>query len=260
MYSTKVAQEIASRKVRSMRALLLEQASRGTKFDRKPGRANLSTADDLFVERFLAEQLEGLGLGPVVLAEEAGGSGESATGWIIDPIDGTTNFVHGYPAFAISIAHMTERRVDLGVVYDPVLDEEYSARAGEGAYLNGAPIQRSDLHELSDALVATGIPYAESRIPGFIRLSERLARQTHGLRIKGPAALDLCYVACGRLDAYAEYDLQPWDFAAGALVATESGCWVSTFSGEELRPRQSSVLASNGWIHQDMLDLVRDDH
>jgi myo-inositol-1(or 4)-monophosphatase len=191
-----------------------------------------------------------------VLAEE--GSGVERPGapyrWVIDPLDGTTNYAHGYPRFAVSIAVERDGAQALGVVYDPLLDELFAARAGGGAFRNGRRIAVSRETQLQRALVSTGFAYdkavSEDDNTREFRAFLKSARE---VRRDGSAALDLCYVAGGRFDAYWEFKLKPWDVAAGTLIVTEAGGRVTdTLGGGEFRSGRS-VLASNGAIHEAML-------
>ena len=180
------------------------------------------------------------------LAEEDGGHFSVKNDlWIIDPLDGTTNFIHGLGHSAVSIAFYTEGRIVTGVVYDPFKEEMFSAVLSEGAKLNGHPIKVSEKRELSQCLVATGMPFKrkEKAEQYFICLKEIL-KQTSGVRRMGSAALDLAYTACGRFDCFFEGWLSPWDIAAGILILTESGGVASDFRGEDNYMTNGSVIAS----------------
>lgn len=166
--------------------------------------------------------------------------------WIIDPLDGTTNFIHGIPCYAVSIALEHQGQVILGVVYEVVHDECFSAWKGGGAWLNGSPIRVSDRQNLSESLIATGFPiYNFSRLEGYLLALTELMKCTHGLRRIGSAATDLCYVACGRMDAYFEYNLNAWDVAAGALIVIEAGGTVCDFSRGQNWLYGREVVATN---------------
>jgi myo-inositol-1(or 4)-monophosphatase len=178
--------------------------------------------------------------------------------WIVDPLDGTTNFAHAYPLFAVSIALEVQGETRLGVVYNPLLDELFTAEKGAGARLNGRPIQVSAAASLAEALVASGFPYdAWSNPADNTREWSRSVKQVLSPRCDGCASLDLCHVAAGRLDGYWEIDLQPWDMAAGALIVTEAGGMVSPIGGGLFTPHQPSVLASNGRLHAALLEMLR---
>ena len=179
------------------------------------------------------------------------------TRWVIDPLDGTANFTHQYPLFAVSIALQKGRRMELGVVYNPLLDELFTAERGTGAQLNGCPIQVSTCHELGNALVGSGFPY-DIWTNAVDNLEEwgLMAKRTQNLHSDGSATLDLCHVACGRLDAFWELDLDPWDMAAGTLIVQEAGGSVTHLDGEPFVLGGRSVLASNGLLHNAILDVV----
>jgi myo-inositol-1(or 4)-monophosphatase len=193
--------------------------------------------------------------------EGAGGStGESAraTGplrrWIIDPLDGTVNFAHGFPMFCVSIAFEAAGVLEYGVIYEPLRDELFEAKRGGGATLNGQPIRVSKTAHLETALLATGFPYdIRERLPQTAaRLSNMLAL-TQGVRRAGSAALDMAYVACGRFDGFYEENLRPWDTAAGAVIITEAGGQITTFEGGPYDIFAPTLAASNGLVHEAML-------
>jgi myo-inositol-1(or 4)-monophosphatase len=207
------------------------------------------TEVDLQAEHLIARQLKLAFPGYAFLGEEGSQSWASdreAARWIVDPIDGTTNFSRGYPLYAVSIALERQGQVVLGVVYNPVLDECFAAELGTSATLNGEPLQVSATSVLAQAVVASGFPYdAWSNPVDNLAAWGRVLKRVHSPRCDGSAALDLCHVAAGRLDAYWEIDLEPWDMAAGALIVQEAGGLVTAVSGEAFGPFQRSVLASN---------------
>lgn len=177
--------------------------------------------------------------------------------WIIDPLDGTTNFIHGIPCYAVSIALEHEGDVILGVVYEVVHDECFSAYRNGGAFLNGNPISVSERKNLSESLVATGFPiYNFSRIDAYLKALTHLMKHTHGLRRIGSAATDLCYVACGRVDAYFEYNLNAWDVAAGALIVKEAGGNICDFSKGNNWLFGREVIASNKNLQVEFESLI----
>ncbi|MDJ0849814.1 MAG: inositol monophosphatase family protein [Myxococcota bacterium] len=194
-----------------------------------------------------------------ILAEEGRGdtSDDAAWRWVIDPLDGTVNYAHGYPRFCVSIGVEHEGVRTVGVVYDPLLDEEYCAVRGEGATLGGRPLQVSQREALGDALIATGFAYD-------VRKSDRdnvdhfgtVLKHVRALRRDGSAALDLCYVAAGRLDGYWELRLHPWDVAAGLLIVEEAGGRTSDLRGDAAPASGQEVLATNGRIHEPLLALL----
>ena len=170
-----------------------------------------------------------------ILAEESGVQGESETVWIIDPLDGTTNFLHGFPVFAVSIGVQVKGRMEHGVVYDPMRQELFTASRGDGAQLDGRRIRVSGRHKLAEALVGTGFPFrrAGEEMGPYLAMLHKVLGSTSGVRRPGAAAIDLCYVAAGRLDAFWETGLKPWDIAAGSLIIREAGGIFSGLDGSE---------------------------
>ena len=214
----------------------------------KSSAADLVTEYDLAVERFLKEKLPPLVPGSLFFGEEEKENASPLTGWvfIVDPIDGTTNFVRGLKHSAISVALAHDGVVEYGVVYDPYKDEIFSARRGGGAFLNGRPIHVSE-RPLDQGVFGMGTAiYDRQFIAPTMRLTEQLFRRSCDFRRLGAAALDLCNVACGRLDLFFEYSLSPWDHAAGGLILTEAGGVLSTLEGRPMDyTRRCSVWASN---------------
>jgi myo-inositol-1(or 4)-monophosphatase len=208
------------------------------------------------------------------LAEERGGEGGEATAshlaglawetdvppecrWIIDPLDGTVNFAHGYPAFCVSIAFAADGVLEYGVIYDPLRDELFEGRRGGGAFLNGQSIRVSRTRKLEGALIATGFPYdIRERVPETIARLGRMLARTQGVRRGGAAALDMSYVACGRLDGFYEENLKPWDTAAGLLIISEAGGKITTFDGGAYDIYAPNILASNGVLHSKLLSCL----
>jgi myo-inositol-1(or 4)-monophosphatase len=213
---------------------------------------------------FLAEERGGeggLGQTPAAVPEisHPGLAWESdllnpACRWIIDPLDGTVNFAHGYPAFCVSIACEADGALEYGVIYDPLRDELFEASRGGGASLNGASIGVSKTDRLELALIATGFPYdIRERVPQTLARLGRLLGIVQGVRRAGSAALDLGYVACGRLDGFFEENLKPWDTAAGLLIVTEAGGKVTTFDGGDYDLYSPNIVASNGGLHRELV-------
>jgi myo-inositol-1(or 4)-monophosphatase len=193
-----------------------------------------------------------------VLSEECGLTAASSEyRWIIDPLDGTVNFAHHVPIFCISIALSFEGAVVLGVVLNPLTAEIFSAIRGQGAQLNGRPIRVSTIASVSESLLVTGFPYNVNEIfdPVIARYGNCL-KAAQGIRRLGSAALDLCYVACGRFEGFWEQNLNAWDTAAGALIAAEAGGRITTFSNQPYTVDQIEILATNGEIHSEMLELL----
>lgn len=191
------------------------------------------------------------------LAEESGESGTGDTVWIIDPLDGTTNFLHGFPVFAVSIACQIKGRVEHGVVYDPMRQEIFTASRGGGAFLDDRRIRVSKQRGLEGALIATGFPYSSNTkyLDAYIEMMKQVMVSTAGLRRPGAAALDLAYVAAGRVDAFWEIGLKPWDTAAGALLVTEAGGHIGTLSGGEYR-QGGNIVAGTPKVYTALLELL----
>jgi myo-inositol-1(or 4)-monophosphatase len=179
--------------------------------------------------------------------------------WIVDPLDGTTNFAHSYPHFCISIALEREGVIILGVVYDPLREETFKAVRGQGSFLNDIPIQPSKVSEVNQALLATGFPYDRREKASFyLAFLKAFLISSQGIRRNGSAALDLCYVACGRLDGYWEFGLHSWDTAAASLIVKEAGGVISDFEGNAFSIWGQETLGSNGLIHTEMRHIIRE--
>jgi myo-inositol-1(or 4)-monophosphatase len=222
------------------------------------GAVDLVTDHDRKSQQMILEHLSSLYPDHDYLAEEDLCENRGADfRWIIDPIDGTTNYAHRLPFFAVSIALEWKGRMVLGAVYDPVMREMFTAASDQGAYLNGNPIHVSTVDELNRSLLATGFPYdlRESKVNNFDHFAH-FAVRAQAVRRCGSAALDLCYVACGRFDGFWEMKLSPWDMAAGALIVEEAGGSVSDFGDGEYSPYGKELLASNGLIHRQMLEVL----
>lgn len=220
----------------------------------------VSTAD-LRAERTLKTELLRARPGYGLLMEEGGATEGSDPHhrWIVDPLDGTTNFLHGIPHFAISIALERDGEVVAGVVYEPTRDEMFWAEKGVGAYLNDRRLRVSARRQLGDAVIGTGIPFRErGDHPAYIATLARVMGATSGVRRLGAAALDLAYVAAGRFDGFWEFGLFPWDVAAGLLLVREAGGFVSDLSGGQTMMTSGDVLAANGHLHLPLAALLRD--
>ncbi len=223
------------------------------------GVVNLVTEMDLYAEKMITSFIKKHFPEHNILAEEKfNWQGDSPYRWIIDPLDGTTNYAHGFPIFCVSIALEKNKEVILGVIYDPMREELFIAEKGKGAKLNGQKIHVSAISKLSSSLLATGFPYdlRESSKNNFDHF-RNFALRVHAVRRTGSAALDLCYVAAGRFDGFWEMKLGPWDFAAGSLIVKEAGGKVTDFTGQPLQLNSSHVLASNGKIHQEMISIIK---
>jgi myo-inositol-1(or 4)-monophosphatase len=192
-----------------------------------------------------------------ILAEESGSHGESDHVWIIDPLDGTTNYLHGFPVFCVSVGLVHKGRLEHGAVYDPLRQDLFTASRGQGAQLNGRRIRVSGNSSLERALLGTGFPYRDSNlaIDPYLRMLRKAIDSTAGIRRPGSAALDLCYVAAGRLDAFWETGLKPWDLAAGALIIREAGGIVSGIDGSEDFMDSGHVLTGTPKIYAALAKL-----
>jgi myo-inositol-1(or 4)-monophosphatase len=223
------------------------------------GAVNLVTEMDLLSEKIIVSAIRKEHPDHGFLAEEkAREQTASPYRWVIDPLDGTTNYAHGYPVYGVSIALEREGEIVLGVVYDPSRDELFVAQKGKGARLNGRRIRVSSVPELSRSLLATGFPYdlRENPVNNFDHF-QNFAYRVHAVRRSGSAALDLCYVAAGRFDGFWEMKLGPWDLAAGSLMIQEAGGKVTDFHGRPPGLDGSFVLASNGKIHGEMIKVLK---
>ena len=227
---------------------------------RYKGEVDLVTEVDEQAEQVIREILLGAFPAYGMLAEEGGTLvGEEDARWIVDPLDGTTNYAHGLPIFAVSIALERAGEIILGVVHDPIREETYVAERGKGSTLNGESIRVSDTDELIQALIATGFPYDRAEMPEALELFGRFAAITRGMRRLGSTALDLCYVAAGRLDGYYERGIWAWDIAAGGLILEEADGKVTDYRGDELNLEGSEIVASNGALHGAMTKLTGKD-
>ncbi len=225
----------------------------------KKGEIDLVTEADLAAEKIILEIVSNKFPKDNILAEEAGRRDEASNRtWLIDPLDGTTNFAHRFPFFAVSIALEIEKEIVMGVVYNPHMGEFFEAAKGNGAYLNGELLRVSATFSLQESLLATGFPYdVHERSEGVLKLLEKMIVRAQGIRRLGSAALDLCYVAAGRLDGFWEESLKPWDTGAGDVIVREARGRLTNFGGEPYNPYLGSVVASNGLIHNEMLEVLR---
>lgn len=193
-----------------------------------------------------------------ILGEESGASTGKDVYWIIDPLDGTSNYIHSFPMFSVSIGVIEQGKIVAGVVYDPIHHELFSAQKGKGAFLNGRRIQVSKVKTLADSLMTTGIPFrARDRFDEYLISFEKISLGSVGLRRGGSAALDLAYVACGRFEGFWELDLSPWDIAAGAILIKEAGGQITDMWGKENYLNHGDTLASNRWIHDKLLAITQ---
>ncbi len=227
---------------------------------RHKGVIDLVTEADLASEKAILDLVGEHFPGIAVMAEESSSAYQATMNgeyWVIDPLDGTTNFAHGFPYFGVSIAYVVDGLPLAGVIYCPLQDELFTACRGKGAWLNGARITVSATGDLQHSLVATGFPYdVHGTLEQVINTMQRVLPKVQDLRRAGAAALDLAYVACGRLDGFWEMHLKPWDTAAGAVLVREAGGRLTDFAGNAFSPFRPEVVASNGLIHGQLVALL----
>jgi myo-inositol-1(or 4)-monophosphatase len=242
-------------------SILAERFGRKIEISNK-SEIDLVTESDLASERLIIDRIKTYYPRHAILAEESGASEPvdrerpSEWRWIIDPLDGTTNYAHGYPCFCVSIALECKGRMELGVIYDPMRDEMFTAERGQGAALNGRGIRVSPTPTLASALLCTGFPYDVRERSEFARHFANFIMSAQGVRRDGAAALDLAYVAAGRFDGFWEEGLKPWDVAAGALIIEEAGGRVSNYANGPMDIFRPPILASNGLIHEAMMSVL----
>ena len=250
-----------------IKSTLLEALSRAGKIIRsnfgkeqkitKKGKFNLVTEIDKASEKAVVGLILKNLPGHSILAEESPEVTGSGCRWIIDPIDGTTNFAHGFPIVSVSIGFERDGRLEMGGVFDPFRKELFFAERGHGATLNGKRIHVSKTRTLEDSLLATGFPYDRNIRPDdYLQMLRVFLTRIQGIRRGGSAAIDLCYVACGRFDGYYEMKLAPWDKAAGMMILEEAGGKLTDFSGSPLTVTGIQNLATNGLIHKEMLKAL----
>jgi myo-inositol-1(or 4)-monophosphatase len=225
------------------------------------GAIDLVTEADLGSEKVIIASIHKTFPEHAILAEESGMSGDNPESrWIIDPLDGTTNFTHQLGLFGVSIAFESAGKIIVGIVLNPVSGELFTAVQGQGAWLNGRPIHISAIRQVSDSLLVTGFAYNFKEIFRDVMLRfANCQRASQGVRRLGSAALDLCFLACGRFDGYWEQNLKPWDTAAGYLIAREAGACITDFSNRAYSIYGNEILATNGSIHEEMLRLLKED-
>jgi myo-inositol-1(or 4)-monophosphatase len=223
------------------------------------GAVDLVTPFDLGAQEILVGRLAAAFPSHGFLAEEGlAKAGTSDCRWVIDPLDGTTNFAHGFPVFSVSAALECAGRLSLGFVFDPMRDEMFRAEAGRGAFLNGEPVRVSGVADLGRSLLATGFPYDVRQSPvNNLDHWGRFIVRAQAIRRCGSAALDLSYVACGRFDGFWELKLKPWDMAAGALIVREAGGRVTDARDEPFVIEAPGIVATNGLIHQAIVDVLK---
>lgn len=223
----------------------------------KKGRNDFVSSADLAAEKAIIDVIHKHYPDHAILAEESGAQGESDHLWIIDPLDGTTNYLHGFPVFAVSIGLQISGRLEHAVVYDPMREELFTASRGEGAQLDGHKIRVSGNKDLDRALIGTGFPYRQSddELEPYLAMLGKVVKNAAGVRRPGAAALDLCSVACGRFDAFWETGLQPWDLAAGTLIIREAGGIISALDGGENHMETGHVLTGSPRIYKGLAKL-----
>jgi myo-inositol-1(or 4)-monophosphatase len=239
--------------------LQLAQFGTDMRIDKK-GAIDLVTEVDVAIERAFRAMIAERFPDHHILAEELGGSATVPAGpcWVFDPIDGTTNYAHGLPIFCASLALEIDGVAQVGAVYDPNRRELFTAERGGGAFLNGRPLTVSSAPTLVDALLVTGFPYdVHQRLEEIVGLFREFIGRARAVRRLGSAAIDLCWVAAGRMDGFWERDLKPWDIAAGGLIASEAGGRVTNFAGAPFTSRGRDVLATNGHVHEAMLEVIQ---
>jgi myo-inositol-1(or 4)-monophosphatase len=238
--------------------VMLEKFGGDMRIDMK-GSIDLVTEVDIAIEREFRARITSRFPDHTVLGEEMGGTASAPEGpcWVFDPIDGTTNFAHGLPIFCSSLALEIDGVAQVAAVYDPTRRELFTAERGGGAFLNGKPMHVSTSATLLESVLVTGFPYdVHSRVAEIVGLFAEFVGRARAVRRLGSAAIDLCYVAAGRLDGFWERDLNAWDVAGGALLVTESGGTITNFRGEPFFSRGRDVVATNRLIHQAMLDVI----
>jgi myo-inositol-1(or 4)-monophosphatase len=229
-----------------------------SEIEMKSGKNDLVSRADKEAERRFVAFLRKLLPEAGYIAEEGTGERAEEYNWIIDPLDGTTNYLFGIPCYCTSVALWKNGDILVGVIYDPERDECFSAAKGHGAFLNGNPISVSQQGDMKLTLLATGFPYDnKGRQMDYLKILAEVNANSRGIRRLGAAAVDMAYVACGRLDGFYEYGLNAWDVAAGALIIEEAGGKVSDFYGKNDYLFGSTLVCDNGLIHQSLVDLVK---
>lgn len=234
--------------------LLLEGLGKSREVSEKTGRTDLVTQYDHAAQDLIAERIQDKYPDHSILAEEEFSVEGDSVKWIVDPLDGTTNYIYNYPLFCVSIAVEKAGELEAGVVHVPILEETFTAVKDQGAWLNGNKISVSDRIDFSRSLLSTGFPYDENKVPVAIETFSRMVREARGIRRDGAAALDLSFTAMGRFDGFWELGLSPWDVAAGTLIVREAGGVVTDFAGDEHDIYDSEgIVVSNGEIHGELL-------
>ena len=249
--------DVAVETAREAGAMLRVEFGRPKEISYK-GEVDIVTESDRRSEALITSRLRKIFPDHAIVAEEgsAGTAPAAKHTWHVDPLDGTTNFAHGYPCFAVSIGLLEDGNPLVAAVMNPIADELFTAARGEGAFLNGKPIRVSSVEVLAESLVCTGFPPKHRRSSANMSYYWEFTLRSHGVRRDGSAALDLCSVACGRFEAFWEFGLNSWDTAAGMLIVTEAGGKVTNLEGELYRPGDAEMLATNGRIHREMQQVT----
>jgi len=233
--------------------LLMGYFAQGIGYEYKGGEIDLVTDADRASERLIVGRLHELWPEHQIVAEEGTHRQGNSYHWFVDPLDGTTNFAHGIPVFCVSIGLEHEGKLQAGVLFDPTRNELFSAERGCGATLNGRPIQVSRTPKLAESILGTGFPSYKRHKDPNIHFYHQLTLRSHGVRRAGSAALDMANVACGRYDGFWEFNLNPWDTCAGALLVQEAGGMITRFDGSPWRLDSKETLASNGLLHRELV-------
>jgi len=250
---------LAYRVIEKASKIVLKSLDKTRKISYKKGDFNLVTNVDHEVEALLLKEIISKYPNHSIIAEESGIHSKNPTyQWFIDPIDGTTNFAHGYPCFCISIGFAFKNKLEFGLIKNPVTNELYTAKRNKGAKLNGKPIFVSKIKKLKDSLLVTGFPYDRktSKMNNFDSFCN-LTLKTQGVRRDGAAAVDLCYVASGKLDGFWELKLSPWDVAAGVLLVKEAGGKITDYDNHTYNVYKKEIVATNGLIHNELLKNLK---
>ncbi|HKL39523.1 MAG TPA: inositol monophosphatase family protein, partial [Cryomorphaceae bacterium] len=235
------------------------ESIKASEIEMKSGKNDLVSRADKEAERRFVEFLRNVLPEAGYIAEEGTGERAEKYNWIIDPLDGTTNYLFGIPCYCTSVALWKEGEILLGVIYDPERDECFSAAKGLGAFLNDNPIKVSGQKDMGLALLATGFPYNnKGRQMEYLKILAEVNSKSRGIRRLGAAAVDMAYVACGRFEGFYEYGLNAWDVAAGAIIIEEAGGKVSDFYGKDNYLFGSTLVCDNGLMHDELVELVKE--
>jgi len=253
----KQIKKVAIKAARASGKYILQHVDKIKEISRKGAFTNLVTDVDKASEDMIISTVKKAFPAHSIVAEESGEyTQEEEFKWVIDPLDGTTNYSHGFPFFSVSIGVLYKDEVKIGIVYDPSRNELFEAQESKGAFLNGKPIRVSENKKLEESLLATGFAYNIEGKLANIKNFENMLKYAQAIRRAGSAAIDLCYVACGRLDGFWEFGLSPWDTSAGQLMIKEAGGKVTKLDNSKFDIYNKEILASNGIIHQEMIGVL----